>query len=260
MGQERFGWIDFYTELATKLLDYKSDRQTLIKKLQKVYADIQMKFPKIESGDEVMDIDPFTVFGLFNKGITKENRIRIVEGIASEFDVQADVPSDFDGIPLLNNLSATFYRFKGERGEHDIDNLWNVFEAALSFADEKTPENRKSFSEYYDIVCGQVGIRWNITMGLYWIRPYTFLNLDSRNRWYITNPDNMPTDFVDSVKTKFDNGIVPTAEEYLEIIGACEKALKEGNYQYKNFPELSSLLPYRLTAAQMMMKTFVFHF
>ena len=31
----------------------------------------------------------------------------------------------FDGIPVLNNLNATFYRFVGDpdRGEHDIDNI-----------------------------------------------------------------------------------------------------------------------------------------
>ena len=29
-------------------------------------------------------------------------------------------------------------------------------------------------------------IKWNITMGLYWVRPYTFINLDSTNRAFIT--------------------------------------------------------------------------
>ena len=80
-------------------------------------------------------------------------------------------------------------------------------------------------------------IRWNITMGLYWIRPYEFINLDSRNRWFIVDPDNMPVDFVNSVKKKLNK--VPYAAEYLAIKDACLHALKDGNYEYKNYPELS---------------------
>ena len=30
------------------------------------------------------DIDPFTIFGLFNKGITKENRLRIMSNFAKK--------------------------------------------------------------------------------------------------------------------------------------------------------------------------------
>ncbi len=74
-------------------------------------------------------------------------------------------------------------------------------------------------------------------MGLYWIRPYEFINLDSRNRWFIVDPDNMPVDFVNSVKKKLNK--VPYATEYLAIKDACLHALKDGNYEYKNYPELS---------------------
>ena len=32
----------------------------------------------------------------------------------------------------------------------------------------------------YDQVINQLGIKWNITMGLNWIRPFYFINLDSK--------------------------------------------------------------------------------
>ena len=78
----QFDWINFYSEFADKLLEYKDNRQELINKIKRVYATINIKVPKLESGDEIIDIDPFTVFGLFNKGITNENRIAIINGIA----------------------------------------------------------------------------------------------------------------------------------------------------------------------------------
>lgn len=233
----QYDWIDFYTEFATKLLPFKTDRKTLIQKIYAVYDTVGISVPKLESGDEIIDIDPFTIFGTFNKGITNANRIAILNGIASEFGIAATVPSNFDGIPVLNNLKATFYGFKDDRKANDIDNLWSLFEVALALADNDTEDNRQKFSEAYDKVHDQLCIRWNITMGLYWIRPYTFINLDSRNRWFIADVQNMPGEFVVAAEKKLKK--VPFAADYLEIKDLCKKALDAGEYEYKNFPDLS---------------------
>ena len=233
----QFEWINFYSEFASKLLSFKNDRKTLISKINSVYAAIDMKVPKLESGDEIIDIDPFTVFGLFNKGIKNANRIAIIGSVAKEFGIEAKVPDNFDGIPVLNNLEATFYGFKDDIKEDDIDNIWNVFEAALALADEDNEENRQEFSKWYDLVHDQLCIRWDLTMGLYWIRPYCFINLDSRNRRYLTNVENMPAEFVEAVKTKINK--LPKAADYLFVKDSCTTALNEGSYDYKNYPELS---------------------
>ena len=233
----QYDWIDFYTEFATKLLPFKNDRKSLVRKIYAVYNIAGISVPKLESGDEIIDIDPFTIFGTFNKGITNANRIAILNGIASEFGIAATVPGNFDGIPVLNNLKATFYGFKDGRKANDIDNLWSLFEAALALADNDTENNRQKFSEAYDKVHNQRCIRWNITMGLYWIRPYTFINLDSRNRWFIADAQNMPGEFVIAVEKKLKK--VPYAADYLEIKDLCKKTLDTGEYGYKNFPDLS---------------------
>lgn len=122
----QFDWINFYSELATKLLSFKNDRKALIEKIKAVYTSIDMKIPKLDSVDEIIDIDPFTVFGLFNKGITNSNRLSIITGIANEFGIEAKIPDNFDGIPVLNNLKATFYGFD-KRKENDIEHLWELF-------------------------------------------------------------------------------------------------------------------------------------
>lgn len=231
-----FKWIDFYTELATKLLLYKGNRKEAIQKVESVFSSTGIKLPKLGKDDLPTDIDPFTIFGLFNKGITEANRIAILRGIKNEFAVDAPVPDIFDGIPVLNNLKATFYYFEGDRDENDIDNLWTVFDAALKLAESDTPETREVFAAAYDQVLKQKGIRWNITMGLYWVRPYSFINLDSRNRWYMRNPEHMPANVVADVAALKE---VPSAEMYLALRDKCIAALKAGSYEYKTFPELS---------------------
>ncbi|MBE5795345.1 MAG: AAA family ATPase [Clostridiales bacterium] len=226
-------WIQFYMEFADKLRFV--ERKDLIARIKKVYGSIGMRLPTLERGEWV-DTDPFTVFGLFNKGITNTNRISIITGLAKEFDVKADVPQNFDGIPVLNNQSATFYYFAGDRGEHDIDRLWDFFFAALDYADDANEKNKQRFVNTYDTVILQRGVKWNLTMGLFWIRPYFYLNLDSRNRWFILDEKNMPSDFVNSM-----NKLIapPSGEEYLNIIEKCNTILATKAYAYDSFPELS---------------------
>ena len=70
-------WTDFYMEFADKLRFYYDDRKTLIEKIRKIYADININLPTVEENNEIIDIDPFTVFGLFNKGISELNRKKL---------------------------------------------------------------------------------------------------------------------------------------------------------------------------------------
>lgn len=182
---EQFKWTPFYMEFADKLKEYANKRSELIGEIQKIYQTLNMKLPTLEKkGSPVVDIDPFTVFGLFNKGISDANRIAIASEFAKVFSVTAEVPDSFKGIPVLNNMKATFYWFKDERGEEDIENLWKTFLAALEFADNNTMETRENFCKIYDTVIQQLGIKWNLSIGLYWVRPYTYLSLDSRNKMF----------------------------------------------------------------------------
>ena len=78
MENKNFLWVKFYSAFADKLLAYETDRKTLLDKLVRVYDSLGMKFQKLEQDDSIVDIDPFTVFGMFNKGITEANRIAII--------------------------------------------------------------------------------------------------------------------------------------------------------------------------------------
>ncbi|MDT4376947.1 AAA family ATPase [Blautia coccoides] len=235
---KRFQWTEFYMELASALLTYKNNRSELIAKLKTIYADAGMNFPFKEKGKEVYeDICPFTVFGSFNKGITNANRIALLEQFAKQFSIKAAVPTEFDGIPVVMNLSAWFFAYKENRGEHDIDNLWNLLEKAIAYSDEASANNKKDFITAYDTVIKQKMSKWNITMGLYWVRPYTFINLDSTNRAFITDVDNMPHYFT-TIFSDINKGL-PDGTSYLFMCEQAKNALNQKDYEYHSFPELS---------------------
>lgn len=225
-----FAWTEFYSEFASLVLDFENDREKLIEKIKQVYTNAKIKLPTLEKGNNIVDIDPFTIFGLFNKGITIENRIAILTQIKDLFDVSAEVPSDFDGIPVLNNMSATFYHFIGDRGANDIDNLWKLFRCAVNYADKK--EAQEDFVNAFNLVVKQKGVSWNITMGLYWIRPFTFINLDARNRKLLENNQSRFKPDLDVVKLLKH---MLTAQDYLLLMNKVKDIMTE----YETFPDLS---------------------
>lgn len=230
-----YNWTKFYSAFADKLLLYEKDRQSLLKKLQNVFNGLGTKFQKLEEDDSIVDIDPFTVFGMFNKGLSNANRISIIKAFAQEFDINKsiEIPTIFDGIPTLNNLKAVFFGW--ERNIDDIDNLWELFRTALKYADSTDKTAIKSeFIDIYDKVGGQSCIKWNITMGLFWIRPYVFVNLDSRTRWYIK--EYCP-EIVDGDVKSFKD--VPNGETFLWLCETISSRISNGDYLFKNLPELS---------------------
>lgn len=236
--KKKYQWVNFYSELADALLPYKNDRQALMSILKKIYSEVGMNYPFKERGEtDYDDICPFTTFSAFNKEIKDKNRIALLKQFATHFSLKEDVPVEFNGIPFTMNLSSSFFAYKENRGEHDIDNLWNLFEKALSYSKDSSETNRAEFINAYDTVIKQKQVKWNITMGLYWIRPNTFINLDSTNRAFVQNSANLSDDFAEIFKN-LDNG-VPSGEEYISMCEQANAELSSGNYDYNNFPELS---------------------
>lgn len=234
-SNKQFDWVDFYQEFADKLLPYKNNRQELIAKVRQMFETTGINMPLLDTDNQVVDMDPFTVFGLFNKGLTDANRIAIIRVFKDLFNIDAAVPTTFDGIPVLSPMKATFYGFS-DREENDIPNLWDLFEAALNLEKQDNTKTRVIFSELFDQVRSQKCIRWNITMGLYWIRPYYFLSLDSRNRWYLQDPEKYVFSENETV-AKLRN--VPQAAEYIAIQEACKNQLAAEDSRFNSLVELT---------------------
>lgn len=234
----QFTWVQFYKEFANKLLAYKNNREELIDKVKSIFTETEINMPTLEKDNNIVDIDPFTVFGLFNKSSMREmNRVKILSAVKKIFDVDAELPTSFESIPVLNNQNATFYYFVGDRGENDIDDLWSLFETAIQYASSPTAENRELLSKYFDLVINRKGNgNSKITMGLYWIAPNAFLNLDSRNEWYIYESGKIADEVTDSLP-KVEAKI--SSKVYFEIVERLRDYLKSDLSDLKDFKELS---------------------
>ena len=232
-------WVKFYKEFANELIKYKNKRKDIIETIKRIFKNIEtIDLPTLEKDNNIVDIDPFTVFGLFNKrSLTRENRIKIISGFAKEFKLQTKIPTEFDGIPTLDNRNATFYAFADERKEDDIDNLWNLFEAAITYIKDRNEDNIEKFSKYFDIA---VGMKYNaygkITMGLYWIAADFFLTLESRTKWYIYQSNKISKSIISELP-EIKNGM--SSKDYLNIIEKIQKGINNGEIKAKDFVDLS---------------------
>ena len=181
-----FTWTEIYHELAVRLLEWRNQQQELIEFLESLRSQGLTITPLLDRDAEgqrflLTVIDPFTVFGAFNRQIGKDQRIGILTAMKEKFELESPLPSDFHGIPVLNNMRSWFITYQQERRGNDVDKLWDVFELALA----DNPLDRPDFARTFDNALQVKGTNINLTIGLFWIRPDLFLNLDSNNREYL---------------------------------------------------------------------------
>lgn len=217
-----FTWVPYYKEFAEKLLQYQENRTNLCRLIYDHEDELLINYLHDEGGkdDKFTDIDPFTTFGIFNRGISKKNRASSAALFKRLLNISADVPSDFDGVPLLNNQKSHFFGFRPDRNPGDIENLWRLFVKVVK---------KEDFENEYNALLGQFLIGVNITMALFWVRPEDFLAFDSSNRAYM--------------KRRY--GIVlpnraPVYSAYMSILNDIKKKMKEGVIKEKTFCELSA--------------------
>ena len=172
---QNFSWIPFYMEMADKLLAFKNNRKALVDIMYSLDSQY-VSYIHTNDGGYYPDIDPFTFFGIFNRGNSFEKRKKIAAFFKERLGVKAEVPESFEGIPIVFAVKSCFCPPKYI--DTNIQPLWDLFEAVLKKEQEK-------IENLFDIVCKQKGIKWNITMGLFWIRPYEYIALDSCNQSYL---------------------------------------------------------------------------
>lgn len=179
---EKFTWIPFYEEMAQKLMEYKDqvdengNHSILVEKIKSLNSEWTDFLRAKAVNGEFADIDPFTIFAIFNRSSGMERRCAILKSFKELFGISAEIPKDFDGIPLANAQKSCFY-YEHEKLE-TIPLLWKLFDA---FMNGNTTELAHSFDEAQK----KKGIRWNLTMAFFWMKPNEYVPLDTRSRSYL---------------------------------------------------------------------------
>ena len=110
-----FTWIPFYKELSQKLLKFKNDRKPLVDFIYSELSTVGNKslvdYIHMQDGSRVNDIDPFSVFAIFNRHLKPNNRNGFLKKFKDRFNLQSEIPTDFDGVPTVNAQRAFFFNW-----------------------------------------------------------------------------------------------------------------------------------------------------
>lgn len=135
-----FDWIPLYEEIARKLLEFEHRQAELLDLVRQIRAKgIPVVSLKDKSGAgevELAEIDPFTFFACFNRQTVADNRRAILQELKQAWNLAAPIPSDFEGIPVVNNQQSWFFPYLTRRGKDDISKLWQLARETV----EKTAE------------------------------------------------------------------------------------------------------------------------
>jgi 5-methylcytosine-specific restriction protein B len=181
-----FTWIPLYRELADLLVDWEDRQDELMACLDSLRSRGVKVTPLNDQDKEgasflIKEIDPFTFFASFNRQTRPEERLTILDEVKKMLGAQSPLPDDFSGIPVVNNQRSWFVGYEYKRERDDVSILWEAFRLALGGA----PLDDPAFAKAFDSALAVWGVSTNLTMGLFWIRPETFLNLDNVNRSYL---------------------------------------------------------------------------
>lgn len=220
--KELFTWIPFYEEFAGILRGYHDKQGELIEFLRDKRRE-GLKVSPLPKG--LTEIDPFSFYGAFNRNpVTLANRLAVVEAVKERFQIGAAMPTDFSSIPsVIAKGGALFFPSKPEKGH--IEKLWHLYE--LSF--NENPLDNSEFADAFDKAFVLPQVKLKLTMGLFWIRPKTFLNLDKPVRVYLS--DQYP----DINRKDIEKGF--NFKKYKEVYDIVQKSEERGGK--RTFYEIS---------------------
>ncbi len=210
-----FTWIPIYEELAKKLLEYKDRRKELI---EFIFSDAGLKefsgYLHLENKTQIIDdIDPFSFMGMFNRGSLAIGKRKAILGkIKEKLNLDADIPSDFDGIPVLRYSRMFFYDWNDFLESCNI--LWDSYEKMMNGSLE-------SWFNYYKFKTRKA----ECTMPLFWCKPEDYIALDSRNTEYL--------------KQKGIDVDINDAASYLNLLQTIKDKMASNELTENSFAEIS---------------------
>ena len=225
----KFTWVPLYEELAQALLRYKEDRTELV---EWIYGDLGkvtrsdgqslVAYLKQKDGSRIIDIDPFSVFAIFNRNTSWGNRTELLNHFKKKLGLTLDIPTDFNGIPTVDARRSFFFSWKSDNSKV-IHDLWQLFEKVIS----NHSISDHDISEAFDQVLENGMPKYSLTMCLFWICPEKYLALDSKNRSYL-NSFGFPNDF-----PKFNY------QEYSDLLAKVQKKINNGDIPCSSFLDIS---------------------
>ena len=251
LALQKFNWVPAFRAVATKLLEYQGKREALLNdlyQLPKVGGSL-FYFERKKAGIKVPlnDICPFTVMGTFNleprirnDSVLTKKRVAILEELCEYLGINPTIPTNFSGVPTLQQARPWYFERADLRKNGDIDALWKVFVDAAKLANGGTGETNEiedDFASAYDRALEVSWTNWKLSIGLFWTNPKYFLTLEENSREFIRGE---PLElYIPETRIWKGRKSVCKAEGYLDLMRKFRTSIERNEYPFKDFIELS---------------------
>jgi 5-methylcytosine-specific restriction enzyme B len=179
-----FTWIPIHRDAIHRILEYRGKEKELLTVLREMEKK-GLKVISLQDEDQNQQkfplavIDPFTFLASFNRGITDENRKENWRFLKARWNLNAAVPEDFTGIPVLHNMSSWLFPYASKRQSDHTELLWQLAWVAADGDIGQVGEDL--FNRCVNL--NKVSIS-NLTIGIFWINPHKFLPADNKTSAY----------------------------------------------------------------------------
>ncbi|HXK40200.1 MAG TPA: hypothetical protein VJ837_05185, partial [Candidatus Paceibacterota bacterium] len=179
-----FTWVPIHKEAVRRILSFSEPQQELLAVLREMEQQglkvISLDDKSAEGRVPLAEIDPFSFFASFNRGITEDNRKEDWRFLKKRWDLRSSVPDDFAGIPVLHNMKSWFFPYVKSRDKNHMDVLWQVFRQA---ADNPVEQIDRALFERC-IALPQITTN-KLTIGLFWVNPDAYLPADRKTKAFV---------------------------------------------------------------------------
>ncbi len=178
-----FSWKPIYLEITDNLLKFASSNGELVH-LMVAMHEKGLKVSSVGDRDsegntiQLEEVDPFSFLANFNRGVTNDNRTAIIAAIKDAWGLSADLPTDYDGLPLMSLQNSWFMPYKEARSDQHVATLWKFY---LHIIDIETVEQLDV--NLFDLCCSLPRVApASLSMGMFWTRPDVWISVDKKNR------------------------------------------------------------------------------
>ena len=129
------GWAAANEAIARKLLSLRDNTDEAFDCLAWALETSCIQFPIFEEQECLDRIDPFSFIASWSRPMPDARRARLLRLVCDALDIDVAIPEHFDGYPLVQDWQARMFSRDSRNVPREIDALWNLLDAALSYAD-----------------------------------------------------------------------------------------------------------------------------
>src|SRR5262245_34992420 len=175
-----FTWVPIHKEAVQKILEFHEPQPELLATLREMEGQGLKVISVDDKGTSgplpLSEIDPFTFFSSFNRGITEDNRKDNWKYLKARWALTSEVPDDFAGIPIVHNMKSWFFPYARKRDPNQVALLWDLFRQAAAKPIDQLD------TALFEKCIGLTQITVNkLTIGLFWIAPDRYLPADRKS-------------------------------------------------------------------------------